>query len=87
MKATVKTIMVAAALVVLCALVQAAELESGFLGMKWATPANDLKGSTKVGASEKIAYYVDPQRKYTFSGKEVLDQVVYGFYDNKSFAV
>lgn len=44
----------AAASVVLFAQVQAAELESGFLGMKWATRAKDLKGFTKTGASEKI---------------------------------
>ena len=55
--------------------------------MKWATPAKDLKGFTKAGASEKIAYYVNPQRKYTFFGNEVSDHVVYGFYEDKFFAV
>lgn len=66
MKVTVKTIIAAAVPVLLLAQVQAAELESGFLGMKWATPAKDLKGFTRVGGSQKIAYYVNPQRKYTF---------------------
>jgi hypothetical protein len=87
MKFTLKTILVAAFLGMLSPPVQAAELESGFLGMKWATPAKDLKGFTKVGASEKIAYYVDPQRKYTFFGNEVSEHVVYGFYDDKFFSV
>jgi len=47
MKFTVKTIMVATALMMLFAPVQAAELESGFLGTKWAIPAKELKGFTK----------------------------------------
>jgi hypothetical protein len=87
MKFTVKTIMVAAALVMLFAPVQAAELESGFRDTKWASPAKDLKGFTKVGGSEKFAYYVNPQQKYTFFGNEVSDHVIYGFFDDKFFAV
>ena len=47
MKFAVKTIMVAAVLGMLFAPVQAAELESGFMDTKWATPAKDLKGFTK----------------------------------------
>jgi len=87
MKLAVKTIMVAAVLGMLCAPLQAAELESGFMDTKWSTPAEDLKGFTRVGGSEKIAYYVNPQRKYTFFGTEVPNDVVYGFYDDKFFAV
>lgn len=87
MKFAVKTIMVAAVLGMLFATAQAAELESGFRDTKWATPAKDLKGFTKVGGSEKFAYYVNPQQKYTFFGNEVSDHVIYGFYDDKFFAV
>ncbi|MBI5580268.1 MAG: hypothetical protein HY895_14040 [Deltaproteobacteria bacterium] len=87
MKSAVKTIMVAAFLGMLLAPVQAAELESGFMDTKWATPAKDLKGFTQVGGSEKIAYYVNLRRTYTFFGTEVPDDVVYGFYDDKFFAV
>ena len=87
MKSAVKTIMVAAILGMLFAPVQAAELEFGFMGTQWATPAKDLKGFTQVGGSEKFAYYVNPQRKYTFFGNEASDHVVYGFYDDKFFAV
>jgi hypothetical protein len=83
----VKTIIVAAALGMLFVPVHAAELESGFMGTKWATPAEALKGFTKVGGSEKFAYYANPQRKYTFFGNEASDHVVYGFYDDKFFAV
>lgn len=89
MKSAVKTIMVAAVLGMLLAPVQAAELESGFMDTKWATPAEDLKGFTRVGGSEKekIAYYVNPQRTYTIFGTTVPNDVVYGFYDDKFFAV
>ena len=87
MKFAVKTIMVATVLGMLFAPVQAAELESGFRETKWASPAKELKGFTKVGGSEKFAYYVNPQQKYTFFGNEVSDHVIYGFYDDKFFAV
>jgi hypothetical protein len=87
MKSVLKTIMVAAVLGMLSAPVQAAELDSGFMDTKWSTSAKDLKGFTQVGGSDKIAYYVNPQRAYTFFGTEVPDDVVYGFYDDKFFAV
>ena len=87
MKFKVKTIVVAVFLGMLFVPVQAAELESGFMDTQWATPAKELKGFTKVGGSEKIAYYVNPQRKYTFFGSEIPENVVYGFYDDKFFAV
>jgi hypothetical protein len=87
MKFTVKTIVAAAFLGMLFVPVHAAELESGFMGTKWATPAENLKDFTKVGGSEKFAYYANPQRKYTFFGNEASDHVVYGFYDDNFFAV
>jgi len=87
MKSAVKRLMVAAVLWMLLAPVQAAELESGFMDTKWSSPAKDLKGFTRVGGSGKIAYYVNPQRTYTFFGTEVPDDVVYGFYEDKFFAV
>jgi len=87
MKFAVKRLMVAAVLWMVFAPVQAAELESGFMDTKWSSPAKDLKGFTRVGGSGKIAYYVNPQRTYTFFGTEVPDDVVYGFYDDKFFAV
>ena len=65
----------------------AADLDSGFLGTNWASPPTALKGFTQVGGSGKVAYYADPQRAYTFFGIEVPNQVVYGFYDDKFFAV
>ena len=59
MKFAVKTIMVAAVLGMLFTPVQAAELESGFMDTKWATPAKDLKGFTKM----KISFYYMPIAK------------------------
>jgi hypothetical protein len=87
MKFAAKGIMVAVFLGMLFAPVQAAELESGFIDMRWSMPAAELKGFAKVGESGKITYYANPQRKYTFFGNEVSDEVVYGFYDDKFFAV
>jgi hypothetical protein len=87
MKFAAMTIILAAVWGLLVAPVQAAGLESGFMGTQWSTPAKDLNGFTKVGGSEKMAYYVNPQRKYTFFGTEVPNKVVYGFYDDKFFAV
>jgi hypothetical protein len=67
--------------------VQADALESGFMNMKWSMPAKELKGFTKVGGSKNIEYYVNPQQKYAFFGNESSNQVVYGFYADKFFAV
>jgi hypothetical protein len=87
MKFAVKMIVVAVALGMLPPLVQAAELDSGFLDTKWSAPAKDLKGYTRVGGSKKMAYYVNPQKKHTFFGSGIPHDVVYGFYDDKFFAV
>jgi hypothetical protein len=88
MRAVLKTIVIAAFAAGLALPVQAAEVESGFLGTKWGTPAQELKGFTRVGGKGKLAYYVDPQRKYTFFGNEVPDHsVVYGCYEDRLFAV
>jgi hypothetical protein len=87
MKFAVRTIMVVAFLFVWFAPVKAAEVDFAFLETKWSTPTKDLKGFSKLGGSEKIAYYVNSQRKYTFFGNEVPNNVVFGFYNDKFFAV
>ena len=83
----VMTIILAAIWGLLVTPVQAAGLEYGFMDTKWSTPAKELNGFAKVGGSEKMAYYVKPQRTYTFFGSEVPNKVVHGFYDDKFFAV
>ncbi len=87
MKFSVKTIMIAGVLLILFTQGQAAEIETGFMDMKWSMPAKDLEGFTRVGGNEKITYYVNPLQKYTFFGNETPANVVYGFYDEKFFAV
>ena len=62
------------------------ELEAGFLDTPWATPRSEIKGLSKVGADGKVAYYVKPDRAYRIFDTEV-PEVVYGFYDEKLFAV
>jgi len=84
---TAKWIAALATVAMLYAPAQAMEIDLGFLDTKWSTPANDLKGFTRVGGKEKIAYYVSPERKYTFFGTDVPNEVVYGFYEDKFFAV
>ncbi len=82
-----KAIMVAVVLLMLVPQAQTAEIEAGFLDLKWSTPAKDVEGLSRVGGNDKITYYVNRQRKYTFFGNEVPADVVYGFYDDKFFAV
>jgi hypothetical protein len=87
MKWAVQTIVVAASVGMLLTSAQAMEIDSGFMDTKWSTPAKDLPGYSRIGGKEKIAYYVNPGQKYTFFGTEVPNQVVYGFYEGKFFAV
>jgi len=73
MRFSMKTIIVTAVLGMLFAPVQAAELESGFMDTKWSTPAKDLKGFTKVGGSEKIAYYLPIAQQVNAEMKKSLE--------------
>lgn len=87
MKFADRAIMVVAFLWILLTPAQAAEVDFAFLETKWSTSTKDLKGFSKLGGSEKIAYYVNSQRKYTFFGNEIPNNVVFGFYNDKFFAV
>jgi len=87
MKFAAMAIILAAVWGLLVTPVQAAGLESGFMDTQWSTPSKDLNGFTKEGGSEKMAYYVNHQRKYTFFGTDVPNKVVYGFYEGTFFAV
>ena len=79
--------MVAAFLCMWLAPAQAAEVDFGYLETKWATPIGKLNGFAKLGGDETISHYVNSQRKYTFFGSEVPNDVVFGFYKDKFFAV
>ena len=87
MNVAVKVMGVAIALGMLSATVHATELESGFMDTKWSTSAQDLKGFKKVGGKGKFAYYENPHRTYTFFGLDTPHEVIYGFYEDKFFAV
>jgi hypothetical protein len=65
---------------------QAADLGKEFLHKPWGAPLSEFPGYTSVGGSGKIAYYVNPKQAYTMFGVQVTD-LVYGFYDEKFFAV
>jgi hypothetical protein len=77
-----------AVLTITCALAgaEAAELDSGFMGTPWGAPASGLTGFTKVGEAGKIAYYIPSRQVYKIFDAEV-PEVVYGFYEEKFFAV
>jgi hypothetical protein len=87
MKISVRALMVAAFLGMWFAPAQAAEVDFGYLEAKWSTPIKDLKGFARLGGNETVAYYVNSQRKYTFFGREVPNNVVFGFYQDRFFAV
>jgi hypothetical protein len=64
----------------------AADLDKEFLHKPWGAPLEEFPGHVNVGVSGKIAYYVNPKQAYTIFGSQVTD-LVYGFYDEKFFAV
>jgi len=63
----------------------AADLENGFLDIKWGTSIFELPHFVKVSEKYDVSYYLNPQKSYTLFDVDVLN-VVYGFYDQKFFA-
>lgn len=64
----------------------ASDLEKGFMDTTWATPVSELQGLAPVGKDGKVTYYVKTDRDWRIFGTEV-PEVVYGFYEEKLFAV
>jgi hypothetical protein len=64
----------------------AADLDKEFLNKRWGAPLAEFEGYVNVGGSGKIAYYVNPKQAYTIFDTHIA-QLVYGFYDEKFFAV
>jgi hypothetical protein len=64
----------------------AADLSDGFLDLKWGQNINQLSGYTEIYAKEKVHYYTNANINHTILGKPV-PHLVYGFYDNRFFAV
>jgi hypothetical protein len=69
-----------------CGALQAADFEKEFLNKPWGAPLSEFPGYVNVGGSGKIAYYINPKQAYMISGVQLSD-LVYGFYDEKFFAV
>jgi hypothetical protein len=69
-----------------CGDLPAADFEDEFLNKPWGAPLSEFQGYAHVGGSGKIAYYVNPNQAYSVFGTP-LSEMVYGFYDEKFFAV
>ena len=69
-----------------CGALQAADFAKEFLNKPWGAPLSEFPGYANVGGSGKIAYYVNPKQAYMLFGTQLSD-LVYGFYDEKFFAV
>ena len=84
---TVAGVIVALTLSALCCgALPAADFEKEFLKKPWGAPLSEFPGYANVGGSGKIAYYVNPKQAYMLFGTPLSD-LVYGFYDEKFFAV
>lgn len=86
MKAAMTPLLAAAVCWLLLTPAQASDLSVGFLDARWASPAAEQKGLSQIGDTGKIAYYVNHERAYSIYGTEVAE-VIYGYYDDKLFAV
>lgn len=64
----------------------AEELEEGFMGMRWTSPAAAHEGLTRLYEKDIVAYYILPHIVHTIHEIPV-PNVVYGFYDDRFFAV
>lgn len=64
----------------------AEDLDTGFLGMKWTSPASQHEGLSRLYITGNLAYYTQPNIVNTIRDIPVPD-VVYGFYQGKLFAV
>jgi hypothetical protein len=64
----------------------AADLEAGFLGIQWASPAAHQEGLTRLYERKNVVYYIQPNIVHTINEIPV-PNVVYGFYEHQFFAV
>jgi len=86
MKTVAGAILALALSALCCGALQAADFAKGFLKKTWGAPLSEFPGYANVGGSGKIAYYVNPKQAYMLFGTQLSD-LVYGFYDEKFFAV
>jgi hypothetical protein len=64
----------------------ATDLEAGFMGIQWASPASHQKGLTQLYKRKNMVYYSQPNIVHTIHEIPV-PKVVYGFYEDQFFAV
>ena len=64
----------------------AVDLETGFMGIQWESPAAHQKGLTRLYQKENVVYYTQPNIVHTIHEIPV-PNVVYGFYEDRFFAV
>ena len=65
--------------------VDAADIQEGFLGVKWATRVSELPEFKKLSGKDDVAYYENPTKIYSvFEVKN--PTVIYGFYRDQFFA-
>ena len=64
----------------------AAELETGFMGIQWASPAAHQKVLTRLYERKNVTYYNQHNIVHTIHEIQV-PNVVYGFYEDQFFAV
>ena len=86
MKTVAGAILALALSALCCGALQAADFAKEFLKKPWGAPLSEFPGYANVGGSGKIAYYVNPKQAYMLFGTQLSD-LVYGFYDEKFFAV
>ena len=64
----------------------AADLEDGFMGIQWESPVARQEGLSRLYEKQNVVYYTQPHIVHTINDIPV-SNVVYGFYDDKFFAV
>jgi hypothetical protein len=66
--------------------IDAADFHEGFSGIKWGTNISSLSNFSKLGSKDRVSYYANPDQLHTINEIDV-PYVIYGFFDNKFFAV
>jgi len=64
----------------------AADLEAGFMGMQWASPAVHHEELTQLYEKDNVVYYTQSRIVHMINEIPVPD-VIYGFYEDRFFAV
>lgn len=85
-KKIVATLVILAAISIASPIVRAMELQEGFLDIPWGANIASLQGFTKIYSKNPVDFYTNPQKAFQVKDA-ILADVVYGFADNRFFAV